>query len=252
MKQGGLVAAIVKGTGKSNLEITGDYLPSYCKRRLALLEREMPQLGDYPASVATTWAFNVQEVEKNSPAAAELLQFSAFVGSDRIPYELLSVGGKALGEVLAETLAEAEEDSLVIPELLEQLTRYSLVSVKVGEQCYSIHKLVQEVTRDRLDEETRGQWRERSLRAMGEAFPNVEFENWLLCQRLLPHAEVVVLGVEASLTLAWLLNQMGYYLREQGRYAEAEPLYERAPSIDSGGVGAVAGGWGDGVMLINN
>ena len=50
-----------------------DYLTSYRKQRLKVLNRSNPKLGDYPASVATTWDLNVREVEQ-TPAALDLLR----------------------------------------------------------------------------------------------------------------------------------------------------------------------------------
>src|SRR6266571_5368682 len=39
-----------------------DYLTSYQRQRLALLNKAQPKTGEYPASVASTWALNFQEV----------------------------------------------------------------------------------------------------------------------------------------------------------------------------------------------
>src|ERR1035438_5116882 len=55
------------------------------------------------------------------------------------------------------------------------------------------------------------------------------------CERLLPHAQVVAqLIVEhgfGTTTAARLLNETAYYLKERARYAEAQPLFERALAI---------------------
>src|SRR5262249_51784607 len=64
-----------------------DYLTSYRKQRLALLQQGKPVAGHYPESVATTWAINFSEVEQASPAAADLLTVSAFFSPDHIPFE---------------------------------------------------------------------------------------------------------------------------------------------------------------------
>ncbi|HET9285633.1 MAG TPA: TIR domain-containing protein [Candidatus Angelobacter sp.] len=68
-----------------------NYLKSYRKRRIALLEQHVPVIGRYKETVATTWAINFAEVEK-TPASADLLRLSAFLAPAMIPLELLEAG----------------------------------------------------------------------------------------------------------------------------------------------------------------
>ncbi len=56
-----------------------NYLSSYRTRGLDMFKKHLPVTGKYPESVATTWLFNFEEVEKTSKASAELLTASAFV-----------------------------------------------------------------------------------------------------------------------------------------------------------------------------
>ncbi|MGZ3617139.1 MAG: HEAT repeat domain-containing protein, partial [Ktedonobacteraceae bacterium] len=126
-----------------------DYLASYQRQRVSLLNKADPKTGDYPASVANTWALNFQEVEKY-PVSANILRVSAFLSPVAIPLELLSEGASQLGQVLAEVLATSE-DPLVLYESMEPITRYSLIRLDVDTQTYSIHRLVaQSRTRTKL------------------------------------------------------------------------------------------------------
>ena len=138
------------------------YVRAYQQRRLQVLEKEQPQVGNYPASVATTWQINFEAVQASSPAAADVLRLSAFLAPDNIPYEILIRGKDHLGETLATALAEVAEDELALPELLEELTRYSLIRLET-EYRYSIHRLVQKVLRDRLTPAQRQQWLDRTV-----------------------------------------------------------------------------------------
>ena len=227
-----------------------DYLTSYRRQHLKLLEKSMPIAGDYeksrpvandrPASVATatvatTWTMNFQEVEKASEAAADLLRFSAFLNPDNIPCELLAEGASQLGPVLSAALADANEDRLIISETLEPLTRYSLISRDLDSSTYTIHRLVQEVLKSGMDEPTCRLWAERTIRALNQSFPNPEFANWPLCDRLLPHAQAAAKIIEELCfefqEAARLLNKAGYYLNGRAQYAEAEPLCKRALAI---------------------
>jgi tetratricopeptide (TPR) repeat protein len=211
------------------------YLASYRKQRLALLQQARPVVGQYPESVATTWAINFSEVEQASQAAADLLTASAFLSPDRIPFELISTGKQQLGPAIETALADVEDDPLLINQLLEPLTLYSLVRLDVDQQTYNLHRLVQEVVQTRLDEPSQKLWAERVVEALNTAFSNVEFKNWPLCERLLPHtkqaARIIQQWQVVSQSAALLLNKAGFYSKQRGQYKDAEPLYQQALPI---------------------
>jgi tetratricopeptide (TPR) repeat protein len=98
-----------------------------------------------------------------------------------------------------------------------------------------VHRLVQAVILDQMDEQDRQQWAQRTVRAINAAFPEVQHQTWPQCDRLLPHALLCAeLIAQEQMTFpeaARLLNQAGSYLDDRARYVEAEPLYLRALSI---------------------
>lgn len=212
-----------------------DYLAGYRKRRLELLDESGPVTGDYPESVATTWAMNFGEIEKGSAAASDLLRASALLSPDSIPLELITEGKLELGPALSTALTNVADDPLALNEVLEPLTRYSFIRLDSDLQTYSIHRLVQEVLRDGMDADTQRLWAERIIRALNNTFPSVEFETWPLFERFLPHARAAVGLIEKwDITLAEaarLLNQVATYYHDRGQYANAEPLLNRALAI---------------------
>ena len=219
-----------------------DHVVSYRKRRLELLEESGPVTGDYPESVATTWLMNFEQVEKASQASADLLRVSAFLSPDSIPVELISEGASELGPALSAALANVKDDPLLLDKVLEPLTRYCLVRRDLDSRTYSIHRLVQEVTRDEMDEDTRRVWAERVVHGVDQTFPPVEFANWPLIDGLLPHAKRASELIEQwnfeSEEAARLLNQLACYLDDRAQYAEAEPLYERALAMSEKALGS--------------
>src|SRR6266700_1609850 len=210
-----------------------DYLTSYQRQRLALLNKAQPKTGEYPASVASTWALNFQEVEQD-PVAADVLRVSAFLSPEAIPLELLTQGASQLGPVLADALATSE-DPLALNEALEPLTRYSLIRLDVDTQTYSIHRMVQEVVKDQLGEEQQAKWAERTVRAVEQSFPEVSYQTWTLCERYIPHALLCAVHIDHWRMTFWearnLLFQAGYYFYQRGQYREAEPLRTRYLAI---------------------
>jgi hypothetical protein len=86
------------------------YLESYRTRGLKLVEARLPALGRYAKSVATTWEANFEAVQEESPAAADVLRLSAFLGPDAIPFELLTKGAPELGAPVRDALAKTDGD----------------------------------------------------------------------------------------------------------------------------------------------
>ena len=96
----------------------------------------------------------------------------------------------------------------------------------------SLHQLVQDVVRGRLDESTQETQVQQLIWAMVWAFPVGDFENWAQCDRFLSHALRLMewrqqYGIETE-AAAGLLNQTAYYLDELGLYSDAEPLFQEA------------------------
>src|SRR5206468_2892810 len=136
-----------------------------------------------------------------------------------------------LGPILAPVVA----DPFLLNEAIESLRAYSLIARDPQARTLSVHRLVQAVLRDHLPAEAQQQWQQRAVHAVVAAYPEIDFVNWFALERLLPHALTCATWIEraalATPTTAFLLNQTGYYLKDRGRYGEAEPLSQRALAI---------------------
>ena len=210
-----------------------DYLASYQRQRLALLNKAQPRTGEYLASVASTWALNFLEVEQD-PVAADILRVSAFLSPDAIPLELFTGGASQLGQVISNTLASSN-DPLALNEALEPLMRYSLIRLDVDTQMYSIHRMVQEVVKDQMGVELQAQWEERVVRAVAQSFPEVDYKTLPRCERLIPHALLCAEYIDRWSMTFWearnLLFQDSEYFYQRGQYSEAESLCKNAQAI---------------------
>jgi tetratricopeptide (TPR) repeat protein len=208
-----------------------DYVSAFRRRRVTLLEKAselMPR-----DTVAETWAPNFEAAERASPAAAEALRVSAFLAPVAIPFSVFSMGARELGGAIAEAVPEADE--LAINVLLRPLTRYSLVRTDATSRSYGVHRLVQEIVRGAIGEAERPARLEHISAAVDAAFPAVRYATWTECDRLVPHVASIARWIEAygvrSLPAARLLGRTGWYLRERGRYTEAEMLLEQTLTI---------------------
>jgi len=211
-----------------------DYLASYNKRGLELLEKGTAP-GNYGKSVRTTWSLNFQQVEEVSKASADVLRVSAFLSPDRIPNELIGMGAAELGPELSSQLANVETDPLVFDEVLNPLIQYSLIHRDLNSSTYDIHRLVQAVLKEGMNNEARQLWIERTVNAIARVLPEVDIDepsSWDEIERILPHAQICSELIESwsieSLEAALVLNNLGRYLHFRARLDEAGVLYNRS------------------------
>jgi tetratricopeptide (TPR) repeat protein len=219
------------------------YQHLYQRRRANLLAERRGQLvDDHPLPVATTWSLSFTQVEQNHPAAADLLRVCAFLAPDAIPEAIITQGAEHLGPQLAPVGA----DSYLFNQSIEALRAYSLLHRETSSETaplLSVHRLVQAVQRESMTAEEKKQWKQRAVLAVNTSYPDVQkVSQWDACERWLPHALVCAAWIEQEsidiADAADLLNRTGYYLDDRARYAEAEPLYQRALQIREQQVGA--------------
>jgi tetratricopeptide (TPR) repeat protein len=105
-----------------------------------------------------------------------------------------------------------------------------------SEAAIELHRLVQAVLQDALEEAERRSWAERAIYAVNAAFPHVKPNAWPRCERLLTQALAATQVIQRYQLISdeagRLLYETATYLLERGaRYAEAELLYQRALAI---------------------
>jgi tetratricopeptide (TPR) repeat protein/transcriptional regulator with XRE-family HTH domain len=207
------------------------YLALYSTRRKELLLRRGRFPVDHPDPVSTTWSLSFQRLEQESIAAADLLHLFAFLASDAIPEEIISLGGSELGPALAEEAT----DPLQVDMIIELLLRYSLIRRTPDMQSLSIHRLLQAVLKDGMSGDVQRLWAERSIRAMNRVFHSVGLQTWERCQFCLPHVQICATYIK-EYTLAFpeaahLFNEAASYLVAHANFQQAEPLLLTALAI---------------------
>jgi tetratricopeptide (TPR) repeat protein len=201
------------------------YIRLYTDQRLILLN-ERGLLGDeHPETVAITFEVSFQRACELYSTAADVLRFCSFLHPDAIPEELLSQD---------ESL---KLNPLAFNKAIAALRRYSLIKRNAEKKMLSVHRLVQAVIKDRMNEEFIEQWAKRTVLLVNIAFPYVEYANWSYCEILVSHVFISYELIQRHHIVipesAHLLNKAGYYLYLQDRYEEAEQLLNLALSIQS-------------------
>jgi hypothetical protein len=191
------------------------YLPLALEQAAAYIEESGVGISDYKGmferhllkkgaaeartTVATLWEISLRKVAAADAAAVPLLQFLAFLPPDRISREMLMQRAGILPKPLSSTVA----DTLAFNDAIAALRRYSLIDSST--EFISVHRLVQLVVRERLDD--------REFRTFSEAANRLQHggEEASLPAgteapaRTVPRAAASVVGLGIVGTVGWFL-----------------------------------------------
>lgn len=209
-----------------------NYLNHYQAKRLKLLQMRGSFDFYHPMSVKDTFTYSLEKIEKISPTAVELLRYCAFLDPDAIPEELIINGANELGP----TLQPVANDPFLLDATLVILRKFSLVRRNANANTLTMHRLVQAVLQDSMNEKTRRLWVERTVRAINLALPDIsDLSMWQCCQQYMPHVQKCVALIEewkiVSSEAARLLEQRGMYLQIQAQYTQSFALFKRAADM---------------------
>jgi tetratricopeptide (TPR) repeat protein len=193
------------------------YLEQWRSRRDEVLAWCDATVMGYPRAVAVTWRTSVAEL---SEGGRHLLERLAWLAPEKVPEFLLDV---PIPGIDAENLHDA----------LDDLATYSLVTRDAEGPFFLVHRLVQDVSRRSLADETRHQRLVEALGWIDAAFTGnpEDVRNWPRLLPLASHALAVTAYPDAAdifETAARLMNQLGSLLRAKALFDEAEPLMRGA------------------------
>ncbi|MCP3971928.1 MAG: tetratricopeptide repeat protein, partial [Rhodobacteraceae bacterium] len=132
-----------------------------------------------------------------------------------------------------------------LEDLLGELEGLSLAKWESGNRGFSIHRLVQEIARARLPDQTRGPALLAAVELINAALPSdpppSDVRAWPVWDPLRPHIEHLIHAADdagIANPTARILNDLGQYLEAKGLLREAEPLMRRALAIDETSFGS--------------
>lgn len=200
------------------------YLEEWRSRHEQVLTWFDPNVSHYPTSVAATWQTSVDQL---GAPARRLLERLAWLGPEPIPESLLGVPVPDLPE------GEIDPDP---PAPLAELANYSLATRAADAPIFSIHRLVQDVTRRSLLGDLGKTRLAEALRWVNGAFKGdpADVRTWPVLRPLSSHAQVVCsFAAAAGMTdpTARLMNELAQLLKATNRFREAEPLMRRVVDI---------------------
>lgn len=215
------------------LEETGVHISAYPalyqQERAALLRRGSSSTAHEP--VATTWSLAFEQLARSNEAALELMYVCAFLAPDAIPEELFL----SKPSVFSANLQAVVKDRYRFNNAIADLRKYALISRNPSIGSFSVHRLVQAVIQDGMDEDRQKGWTRIAILCVNEFFLFGEPGPWLRSQGIFPHALICIEYIKRwGLTFfeaGQLLNTTGFYLYNRGQYNEVEPLYQEALAL---------------------
>jgi hypothetical protein len=217
-------AAFIETTGRT----LSEYLDLLRANRTAVLARGAPAAHAVP--VVATWSLALAELEASSPGSLALLRTAAFLAPEDIPFRLLLPGHLDLSEagldaqVLAQVLALCA-GPLTLDDAVAGLRHYSLIGPPGT--TFTVHRLVQAVTRDQLPPQEQQAWRAVAAALVESAVPQdvAVRAAWPVCRSLLAHAQLVADPLGAP------TRRLAIALGDGGDYATARTWWQRLVTV---------------------
>jgi len=226
------------------LPLALDHAGAYCRRtgisfetyRLMIAEqiKSAPKGVPYPTTVFATFNVAIAKASEAFAPAEFFLGLVSYFGPDQIPLDLLS-------EKVLRDLGRADAVAA-----LSDVSLLTIGSFEDGTTALSLHRLVRQVVRSRLQASGQGSVAAALATALiNQAFPSnddpSDVRNWPTCSKLLSHAlaaleEAPEVGESAPATSS-LLNQVGLYLFARRELSSVETMYRRALKIDEAACG---------------
>ena len=221
------VAMILEQSGRDEPEAAaalaerlGDFplalqqVASFVVKEGVTLQDYVGYLEHYPLSnvlegLAATWQISLDKLFTERPESLRILNLMAFLGAENIPRDLLLPAGA---------------DALALNRWIEGLLRYSLVQSREG--LVGVHRLVQEITRDRLPAAEKKTLVEAVVARCADAnFDSQNPMSWPKYAKVFPHALAAARHAEE---LGVGLTQLVPIYRSASLYAEACSQFEGA------------------------
>jgi tetratricopeptide (TPR) repeat protein len=189
-------AALQAETGMS----IDEYLRLLHEHATQLLAEGKPT--EYPVSMTAAWSLSVAQLKQKLPEAIELLRCCAFFGPEPIPRDVFVPLADAEEEetdgadpdhrlLIHPQLYKLLADPILLSTAIRELGRYALARIDAASRTIQVHRLVQALVRDELDEEEKARMRHVVHVLMANAAPKSPDvrTNWSRYDDLLAHAD---------------------------------------------------------------
>ncbi|WP_158848919.1 FxSxx-COOH system tetratricopeptide repeat protein [Saccharothrix deserti] len=202
-----------------------EYLQLLEQNRTELLEAGTSSEDQLP--VAAAWNVPLNRLKNDHRAALQLLQVCAFFGPEPISQKLFR-GVRDMP--VPEALRDALSDPIKLSRAIREISRYSLAKIDHRNNALQLHRLVQTVLKNRLDQEEQDRMRHavHVLLVNGDPGDPDASANWSHYAELLPHALVSRVVDCQDRWVRVLVMNLVRYLLNAGDFGGARDLAAQA------------------------
>jgi Domain of unknown function (DUF4062)/Tetratricopeptide repeat/NB-ARC domain len=216
---------------KQTSQAADAYLDLLLDRASTILDHWAPPT--YQVSLAASLQLAFEQLAADDPAALTLMQLTAQLAPEPIPFTLFT----AHAERLPGPLAVAAGNRVTFDRLIGLVRRRALA--RVGSDSLQVHRLVQAILRDSpISTSTDDDMAMVARGLLCEAVSADPWNNpasWPTWRQLLPHVLAVTdpaRGAEPnSCDIPWLLHRAARYMQTRGEPRPARVLFERAHQL---------------------
>ncbi|MFC9973053.1 FxSxx-COOH system tetratricopeptide repeat protein [Spirillospora sp. NPDC127200] len=161
-----------------------EYLRLLSERARQILDEGRPT--EYPRSMTAAWDLSVATLQAHMPDAVELLRSCAFFGPEPIPRDVFS---PTADEHVRPEMVRLLSDPIRLSAAISRLGRYALVRIDKASRTVQVHRLIQALLRQALDESDRELIRDEVHTLLAAAAPErpADPESWGHYGELLAH-----------------------------------------------------------------
>lgn len=195
-----------------------------CERHMSeLLSEGKPQ--DYPYTVYAFVKVAITRLRNEFPAAADLLEVFAHLGAEPVSVSLLRAGR---GGDLSDELGAMLQKPITLNQAIREIRRYGLARVDIQGQRIQVHRLIQRVLADELDDERRDQSQSNAQALLAAANPGYPDEQggWPVLAEITPHIQAAHLIDAQDDRVRWVVVDQIRYLFVRGDYEASRALGE--------------------------
>lgn len=173
------------------------YLEQYEKEigaRKKILQH-IPRLSSYNKSMVATWEMSLRAVNEEDALAVTFLEYCSFLYHSDIFYELFQSKNFEDNDLITKCTTDRE----YFQDLIEILANFSFIRLNDNNEgstengSYSIHPVVQDWMRDRVEVKNWAHTLSESISLIGYAHLRTKFTNQSIQRRLVPHADRCIL-----------------------------------------------------------
>jgi len=160
------------------------YLGSLASQTTRVLSLDQPR--GYALPVAAVWSLSISRLREHEPAAAQLLELTAFMSPDGIATDLL-FSDEAINAL--RRCDQSVTDSLAVGNLVREIVRLSLMHPNAGQ--LRVHRLVQDAVQAQMTARIADDRRHEVHQILASFRPTVgnvdDWDNWPRYAQIWPH-----------------------------------------------------------------